>query len=178
MKKIVAVALVSLAMSNTIMANNMYIGVGFGIDNISIPEISDNYVDNGSFMELSIGKVLSNNIGFEVKLTTSTSSTLIADEVEIDTTTLSVFGTYTFDINEKFKIVSKIGLSNFSTNAYSLVYEESYTDSNIGVVGAVDFKYVVTKKINGYVGLTVFSPEIDNSSYDSTHYSMGIQYKF
>jgi len=175
--KIGKIILAAMLVVSTLSANTgVYLGVGAGFDRTTLPH-STVEISDGGFIEVSIGTTLPNNIGAEVKLTKTVVTTLVSKTIDIDVTTMSFFGTYTYNATSKFSVTPKLGLAYFGTTATNTTSKE-IQESNVGLVGGLDFKYIVSDSLNLYTSVTAFSPKSEGVDYDTTHISVGLQHKF
>jgi len=176
MKKLLLITATLSMMTSGVMAQNIYVGVGAGIEMVED-------LDNGVHGELSVGTVFPNNFGIEGKLTKSISKpedTQGSDSITADIFTASVFATYSHRLSPELTLMPKVGFSSYSTDIELKIggATGSDDDSNVNVAFGLDVKYDMNPETSLYVGYTVFKPEFNNNKFDSSHVSFGVQQKF
>ena len=190
MKKLVTGALALSMVATMSMAEGMYFGGG--INNIDV-----GLDDNGVGFEAKIGNVFYNNFGIEgqISKTFSSSEENVDDlTLKIDTTAISAFATYSFQLAPQFTIMPKIGFSQYSMDAS--ISTANADDSSLGVAFGVDIKYQVTNDMNIYASYSQYYPKLNkyitnlynNGRYLDTlyfnedtaprHLSIGVEKKF
>lgn len=179
MKRIILIGvslsiITSMAMADFTSGVQKYFGGG-----ISLEDIEDAN-DDGIAGELSIGGVFSNNFGVEAKFTKTLSK---AEEkngrliVEIDVTTVSIYGTYSHNLSPEFIVMPKIGFTNFLTDL-DTNDGRSEDDGSLDLSYGIDLKYSFSPSTRMYLGYTFYNPEFEGDDFDAKHLSIGIQQLF
>jgi len=180
MKTVSSITIGLLIISSVLMADffqNMtdkYVGGG-----IVFEDIEDTDTD-GVGGEVKIGGVILNGFGAEAKLTKSLSPAEADDyddTIDVDITTLSLYGTYNFRLIPEFTVMPKLGLTYFYTSLDS-DYDGSDSDGNFNLSYGFDMKYMFSNLLSGYFGVTIYNPEYKGYNFDATQVSIGIEKSF
>ena len=188
-KIITAIIALSIVTTVTVAESKIYASTAIAIELIDDSDTDmDVNLKAGVSLELKGGIFFDNNFGIEGKLTKTINSAKGSKTVfnktlsiEADVSTLSLFGTYNYQITPNFSLVPKVGFTytdielNFEMDGDNL---EDKEDSNSNLSYGVEAQYSFTPTTNLYIGYTMYNLEFDNTSFDASHISVGIQQSF
>ena len=187
----IIIAILALSIGTTLLTaeSKTYAGVGVVMETVEEIE-SDITVDlkAGVAVEAKGGISFENSFGVESRVTNSIigakGSEVFGNRkltTEADVTTLSLFGTYTYQLIPKFAIIPKVGLTYAMIDLDIELGDEKLEgddDTDLSFSYGVEAQYSLTSTTDLYVGYTIYNIEFNGEKFDASHLSIGIQKNF